>query len=104
MAYRLFPQIGFGWTMRVIAFTILALLVVANLTVKSRLKPNASPFRLSDFIQPLREPRFSLTVAANFFFFFGVFLPQNYLVVEARNRGMSAALSEYLISILNSAR
>ena len=104
MAFRLFPQVGFGWTMRIIAFTVLALLIIANFTVKSRIKPNPSPFRISDFIRPLLELRFCLTVAANFFFFFGVFLPQNYLVVEARSRGMSSALSEYLISILNSAR
>jgi len=90
--------------MRIVAFTIFALLVVANLTVKSRIKSNPSPFRLSDFVLPLLEFRFCLTVAANFFFFFGVFLPQNFLVIEARDRGMSPRLSEYLISILNSAR
>lgn len=90
--------------MRIIAFTILALLIVANLIVKSRIAPRPSPFRISDFTRPMLELRFCLTVAANFFFFFGVFLPQNFLVVEARNRGMSSRLSEYLISILNAAR
>ena len=90
--------------MRIVAFTILALLIVANLTLKSRITPNPSPLKIAEFLRPLKELPFSLTVAANFFFFFGVFLPQNFLVVEARHRGMSAHLSEYLISILNSAR
>lgn len=34
---KLIPQIGFAWTMRVSAFLILFMLILANLTVKSRL-------------------------------------------------------------------
>lgn len=38
MVNKLIAQIGFGWTMRVTAFTVMSLLLIANLTVNSRLK------------------------------------------------------------------
>jgi MFS family permease len=39
MVNRLIPMIGFGWTMRICAFLMLGLLVITNLTVRSRLRP-----------------------------------------------------------------
>jgi MFS family permease len=36
MVNKLIPEVGFGWTMRICAF-ILFLVVIANLTLKSRL-------------------------------------------------------------------
>lgn len=77
MVNKLIPQIGFPWTMRVAAFTIFGLLVVANLTVKSRLTPQPKPVNLMEFVHPLRDPAFSLIIAAGFVFFFAVFIPFN---------------------------
>jgi MFS family permease len=36
---KLFPSIGFGWTVRAAAFLTLAMLFVANLTIRTRLPP-----------------------------------------------------------------
>lgn len=77
MVERLIPQIGFAWTMRVAAFTILGLMVVANVTVKSRLEPKPKPLNLKEFIHPLQDPTFSLVCAASFVFFLAVFIPFN---------------------------
>jgi hypothetical protein len=35
---------------------------------------------------------------------FGIFIPINYLVIQAMDAGMSYALAQYLVPILNAAR
>lgn len=69
MVSRLIPQIGFGWAMRTCAFLILALLLFANLTVRSRIAPMKRPLSLLAFVRPLKEPSFVLLTAAIFFFY-----------------------------------
>ncbi|KAI9809617.1 MAG: hypothetical protein M1825_000049 [Sarcosagium campestre] len=101
MVERLVRSVGFGWTMRISAFLILFLMIIANLTVRSRLPPNPRPFLLKEFITPLQEPPFLLVCAANLFFFFGLFLPFNFIISYGRAYGMSDNLSGYLLSILN---
>ena len=103
LVQRLIPRIGFPWAMRVAAFLILGCLVVANLTVKSRLPPNPKPFVLKDFVRPLRELPYTLIVTASFFFFFGIFIPFDYIILQAQAAGMSANLASYLLAILNAA-
>jgi MFS family permease len=101
---KLIPQLGFAWTMRVAAFTILGMLIIANLTVKSRLAPNPKPVILMEFITPLKEPTYSLVVGSSFLFFFGMFLPFTYIIIQAQESGMSVTISAYLIPMLNAAR
>lgn len=98
------PRIGYAWTMRVAAFVILGLLIVANLTVKSRLKPRKKPFVFMEFVTPLKELPFLLTCCGSFMFFFGTFLPFNYIILQAQADGMSNNLSNYLLAILNGSR
>ncbi len=104
MIDRLIPQIGFAWSMRTAAFMILGLMIIANLTVKSRLEPRPSPFLIMEFVRPLREPPFLATALASFLFFFGTFLPFNFIILQAQAEGMSAGLADYLLAILNAAR
>ena len=82
MVSKLIPQIGFPWTMRTAAFTILGMLIIANLTVKSRLTPRPKKINLMEFVRPLREPAFALVCLASFLFFFGTFLPFNYIILQ----------------------
>lgn len=103
MVTKLIPKIGFGWTMRVCGFLILALMTIANLTVKSRLPPRPKPFHIKQFTRPLKELPYLLTVLGSFFFFFAMFLPINYIILQAETLGMSSHLAEYLIPILNGA-
>lgn len=104
MVDRLVAQHGFAWAMRVAAFLILGLLIFANLTVKSRLKPTIKPWSFMEFVDPFRELPFVLTLVAAFFFFFGMFLPFTFLILEAEYYGMSRNLAAYLVSILNAGR
>jgi len=104
MVTQLLPQVGFGWTMRICAFLILALLIFSNLTIKSRLPPSKRPFVLYAFFRPLKERTFALLSAAIFFYWWGMFIPIIFLVSDARNRGMSEHLSRYLVPIMNATR
>lgn len=54
-----------------------------------------------EFIVPLKELPFDLTALGCFLFFLGMFLPFNYIIVQAQADGMSANLAGYLIAILN---
>lgn len=101
MIKKLVAEVGFAWSMRIAAFFILALLIYSNLTLKSRLPPTRKPWSLKEFIDPFRERTYSLVVVASFLFFFGMFLPFTYIVLEAEYYGMSANLAGYLVSILN---
>ncbi|KAF6227087.1 hypothetical protein HO133_008528 [Letharia lupina] len=103
MIIHLIPEVGFGWTLRICAFLILALLTFANLTVRSRIPPMKRPFSLMAFIRPLKVPSFSLLTAAVFFFYWGMFVPFTFIVVEAQSHGMSLRLANYLVPILNAA-
>jgi len=103
MVSKLIPQVGFPWTMRTAAFTVLAMLIIANFTVKSRLTPRPRKLDIMEFIRPLKEPAFGLICIGCFLFFFGTFLPFNYVILQAQTHGMSANLTIYLIPILNAA-
>lgn len=104
MVERLVGQVGFGWTMRICAFLIAFLLIIANLTVKSRIPPSPKPLDLMEFVRPLTEATYLLVAVGCFLFFFGLFLPFNFIILQARERGMSSNLAGYLIPILNAAR
>lgn len=101
MMDRLIKQIGFPWTMRIVAFLFLGLLIIANLTVRSRLPPRPTPLVLKAYFSSLKEPAMALTVAACFLFFWGMFLPFNYVILQAQRQGMSPNLIPYLLPILN---
>jgi MFS family permease len=105
MINHLIPKVGFAWSMRIAAFMILGLLIIANLTVKTRTPPHPhQPMTLKEFFSPLTEMTYVLTAAGNFLFTFGLFIPINYLIVQAVAGGMSPSLANYLIPILNAAR
>ncbi|TAQ89844.1 hypothetical protein B7494_g1805 [Chlorociboria aeruginascens] len=103
MTTKLIKKIGFPWTMRSVAFTILGMLIIGNLTVKSRLSPQPRRVHAMEFIRPLSEPPFLLICIASFMFFFGTFVPFDFVILQAQEEGMSINLSNYLLPMLNAA-
>lgn len=101
MMTHLIRLIGFPWMMRTMAFIFLALMLTACLTVKSRLPPRPRPFVFTEYLQGFKEPPFALTVAGLFFLMMGLFLPFNYILLQAEAAGMSPSLIPYLLPILN---
>ncbi|KAK5116888.1 hypothetical protein LTR62_006609 [Meristemomyces frigidus] len=125
MIQRLIVEVGFAWAIRISGFLILALMIVANLTVKSRVPPFKQPWSGMDFVRPLQEIPFDLvsrTISmpstggrtrkltkhqqvsfGSFLFFLGMFLPINYIILEAEHYGMKPSLAQYMVPILNAA-
>ncbi|KAF7585204.1 hypothetical protein BBP40_011751 [Aspergillus hancockii] len=103
MLSRLLPAIGFGWSLRISAFMILALLIIANLTVRSRVAPVPRPVQVSDYVGPFSELPFVLLMLAACCGFFAMFVPINYVIVEAQEDGVDRGLAGYLLTILNAA-
>src|SRR5690554_1825709 len=68
MIRELIEKVGFPWAMRSVAFLMLGLMVIANLTVKSRIPPKgARSWHISDFITPLKDLKYMLTVGGSSF-------------------------------------
>lgn len=104
MVQRLIDDIGYGWSMRIAAFLILALLVIANSTVKSRFPPNPKSMTKEELLQPFKEFKLMAVITGFLFLTFGIFIPIDYVVAEASARGMSSNLSQYLLAMLNAGR
>jgi hypothetical protein len=104
MINGLTPHIGFNWTVRSITFLMLIMLIVANMTVKTRLNPVRSPVHLSEFTAPFRKYVFGLVCLGSFLFCFGMFLPFNFISIQAEAYGLSGVVAGYLIVVLNAAR
>ncbi|KAK1487226.1 major facilitator superfamily transporter [Colletotrichum cuscutae] len=101
MMSKMIPQVGFPWAIRAVAFLFLFLLGIACLTVKSRLPPRPHPFVFKEYVDGLREPPMAITVCASFLFFLGMFLPFNFVILQARAQGMDENLVIYLLPIMN---
>ncbi|OGM39540.1 monocarboxylate transporter [Aspergillus bombycis] len=103
MLARLLPRIGFGWSLRISGFMVLAMLIIANLTVRSRIAPVPRPVKLTDYVGPFSEIPFILLMLASCCGFFAMFVPINYVIVEAQEDGVNRDLAGYLLTILNAA-
>ncbi|KAK7418941.1 hypothetical protein QQX98_003644 [Neonectria punicea] len=103
MLTHLIKKVGFPWTMRISALIILFLLVIANLTVRQRVETKHHASKKVDHLRPFRELKSFFLMAGFFLITFGIFVPIDYVVVEARASGMRAGILQYLVPILNAA-
>ncbi|CAI6090170.1 unnamed protein product [Clonostachys chloroleuca] len=104
MLSRLIRQVGYGWTMRISAFLILGLLVIANLTVRQRVKHRPAPVgHKANYTAPFKELPMLFLMIGFFLITFGVFVPIDYIVVEANAFGMGTNIRQYIVPILNAA-
>ncbi|KAJ9143511.1 MFS general substrate transporter [Pleurostoma richardsiae] len=108
---RLQPQIGFGWTVRVIAFITLAMCCYAIAVARPRATPKNRRGQDKSGFSSLRElattaqlldKRYIIQCVAIFFSNVGFFEPLYYLQTYAQSHGMqSDELAKYLLVILN---
>ncbi|KAM3084668.1 hypothetical protein ACMFMG_003129 [Clarireedia jacksonii] len=94
------PKLGFGWSVRIVAFMMLAILGLSSAAIRARLPPRKKAFFIPS---AFKESRFTTLIVAAFLMILGVFIPIFYLPTYAAEHGMSAQLSSYLVSILNGA-
>jgi hypothetical protein len=104
MVNRLIQEVGFGWSMRISAFLILALLIVAILTVDAYDTPKFQPITLKRMLAPFTEFQFACVCMGLLLFTFGLYTPINYISVEAAAAGVDPNLVLYLVPILNAGR
>lgn len=101
---RIINRVGFGWTMRICAFFMLALLVMTNFVVRSRLRPRPKTLTFATYLRSFADIPFVLLTLASFFYSMGMFIPITYIVTYGEHVGMRPSLAGYLVSIFNAAR
>jgi MFS family permease len=104
MLQRLFPEVGFRWATRVLAFVFLSLLVIANLLIRSnpKIRPakNIKQNLWPDF-RIYKHKVFALTTAGVFMIEWALFIPLSYISSYALAHDVSPAFSYQLLSIVN---
>lgn len=82
-AHRLIQEVGFPWTMRILAFIILAALTVTNLTLERRLPPkqNSGPFIN---LRAFKSAAYSVYCSAGFVTFLGLYTVRDPIVFAIR--------------------
>jgi MFS family permease len=93
-------NLGFGWSVRVCGFILLAVLIPSCMAIKPRLPPRQSEFFLPSAFKEV--PYVVLTLALSCVFL-GIFPPIFLIPDFAITQGMSNTLSFYLLAILNAA-
>ena len=104
MVNHIYRSVNFSWALRAVGFLFLALLVVVNLSIKSRLKPSQKRAHIMDFVRPLKEPRFLFVSLACLTFAMSVYQPATFIILESLSKGMDSNLASYLLAILNAVR
>ncbi|KAK4118205.1 MFS general substrate transporter [Parathielavia appendiculata] len=92
--------LGFGWSVRVMAFVVTPLLAFSSFAVTSRLPPRKTSFFI---MSAFREARFMMLIVAAFCCFIGMYTPLFYIPTYAVSRGMERTLASYLLAIVNAA-
>lgn len=90
--------LGFGWSVRIVGFIILAMMLIAMLTLKERLPPRRGPILLPSAFS---RPAYILATLSIFFMTWGLFTPFFYLPQYATTKHMSSDLTFYLPAVLN---
>jgi hypothetical protein len=104
MINHVYREANFGWALRATGFVFLGLLIIANIFVKSRLKPTPTKLDVVAHVRPLKEPPFALVTLGCFFFAMAVYLPGTFIILDAISKGVQISLASYLLSILNASR
>ena len=98
---RLIVQIGLAWAIRVVAFIMLATLLISIAVMKPRLPPRKAGPLIN--VAALRDPVFMVWLLAVFFIFIGLYTPFFYVETYALNLGINADLAFYMLIIMNAA-
>ncbi|KAF2811946.1 monocarboxylate permease-like protein [Mytilinidion resinicola] len=93
-------SLGFGWTVRVMGFVMLPLLIFSCVAITARLPPRTTTFFIG---LAFKELTFVLMIVSLFFMFLGMWTPLFFIPTYAVSRGVDAALASYLLAIVNGA-
>ncbi|KAK7045204.1 MFS general substrate transporter [Favolaschia claudopus] len=97
---QLISKLGFPWAMRILAFILLLMLVVTNLSIKRRLAPNKTPGGLLG-LQTYHNIPFVVFNICSFITGLGLFTMLTYISSSAIEFGISPNFAFYLVAIIN---
>lgn len=102
MLQKLIPSVGFPWATRILGFILVALLIVANLLIRSRLprKKYEAASVLPD-LAVFKDPIFSLVTVGIFLLESALFVPITYITSYAVSHGASSAFGVQILALLN---
>ncbi|KAF7304312.1 MFS domain-containing protein [Mycena chlorophos] len=99
--HKLIPQVGFAWTMRIVALLLLVLLTFANLTVARRLPPSPQKRSMIDISLFKTKPEYTIYTLSAFTSFLGLYTMLTYIDLSGVQAGINADFSFYLVAIAN---
>ncbi|KAL5361114.1 major facilitator superfamily domain-containing protein [Aspergillus floccosus] len=91
-------RLGFGWTVRIVGFLILFMLLIAIISIRERLTRHTGSVLAPEV---LRHVDFITTAVGLFFLIWGMYTPFFYIELFATRHGMRSDLASYMVSILN---
>ena len=91
-------KLGFGWSVRICGFLMLAVVLPSCAMIRARLPPRSGKFFLPS---AFRELPYVCLIGSVFLIMLGLFTPFFYLPTFAVEHGMSTQLASYLVAILN---
>lgn len=92
--------LGFGWSVRIMAFVVTPLLAFSCATVAPRLPPRRTDFFI---LSAFKDVKYVALVFAMFCCMIGMFTPLFFLPSYAVTRGVDPTLASYLLAIVNGA-
>ncbi|KAK4235374.1 major facilitator superfamily domain-containing protein [Achaetomium macrosporum] len=92
--------LGFGWSVRVMAFVVMPLLAFSVFAVAPHLPPRKTNFFIT---AAFKDVRFLMIIAAAFCCFIGMYTPLFFIPTYAVSRGIEPTLASYLLAIVNAA-
>lgn len=103
MLNRLFPRIGYGWTIRVMGFIMLVLAIITCTCCADR-RPRSLKVNWKDAmidVKSFRSKAFTACTAGIFLAEWGYFVPVLYLTSYARQQGLTVDYANALVAYLN---
>jgi MFS family permease len=91
-------NIGFGWSIRIVAFIILPFMLFGCAVIKPRVPPRKTTVFIG---AAWKDKKYVILVAALFFMMMGMWTPVFYIPTYAVSRGMGTTLAAYLLAIIN---
>lgn len=99
MVKKLLPRVGFGWTVRAIAFATVPLNIFATLVLRTNTCPEQKR-KLFD-VRMFKEPKYVILCASAFFGFGALYIPIFFIEEYAlQQTNISSDLASYLVPIV----
>lgn len=91
-------NMGFGWSIRIVAFIILPFMLFPCFLIKPRVPSRKTTFFLGE---AFKQKKYVMLIVGLFFMMMGMWTPVFYLPTYAVSRGMGTQLAAYLLAISN---